>query len=388
MPAQLSRDSTASQKRLSVLRLVLNIGETSAPYNQFSLPMSARQDITLCSYFKSGISPPSELRYLESDGTRKGFLRTLNTALAERHYDVVHCHTPHVAFFYLLASRGSLCRRLPPSVLTIHCSYENLKLRNRLMLLPSFFRFDKIIYCSASAWTSFPRWLQRICGKRAEVIPNGVDIPRIERALGEYTTTGHAPSSAERCFTVGSVGRLISLKHPMTIAEAFAESSTSNDKLVFIGDGPLKEPLQAFGDRVSGEICVEGVLPRDTVFRTLSSLDVFVSASDREGMPVAVLEAMACRVPVILSDIPPHRELASDCDFIPLVKVGDVKGLSRQISRFRKMAASDRRAVGEQCRRLAETRFSLRELHERYEKTFRSLTSVRSNSQNPSRRAA
>lgn len=52
-------------------------------------------------------------------------------------------------------------------------------------------------------------------------------------------------------------------------------------------------------------------------------------------MPISVLEAMACGVPVLLSDIAPHREIAKHGNFIPLLKTDDVAGFARELARFR-----------------------------------------------------
>lgn len=47
----------------------------------------------------------------------------------------------------------------------------------------------------------------------------------------------------------------------------------------------------------------------DNVVPWLQASDLFVSASASEGMPLAVLEALSCGLPALLSDIPPHREI-------------------------------------------------------------------------------
>ena len=65
-------------------------------------------------------------------------------------------------------------------------------------------------------------------------------------------------------------------------------------------------------------VTMTGLIPRDEVFLRCASADVLVSTSHGEGLPVAVIEAMAAGCPVILSDIPPHRELMDGEDFVPL----------------------------------------------------------------------
>jgi glycosyltransferase involved in cell wall biosynthesis len=87
-------------------------------------------------------------------------------------------------------------------------------------------------------------------------------------------------------------------------------------------------------------------------------------------MPMAVLEAMACRCPVILSDIPAHREIADGADFIPLVEADDVVGLAREVARFNGMSGAARAELGERCRSLVEQRFSLAAMQGRYEDLY------------------
>ncbi len=83
---------------------------------------------------------------------------------------------------------------------------------------------------------------------------------------------------------------------------------------------------------------------------------------------------MACRCPVLLSDIPPHREIAEGVDFIPLVQTEDVAGFAREIKKFREMTPSQRAAIGEKCRKLVEDRFSLPAMHAGYAEVYSEIT--------------
>jgi len=117
---------------------------------------------------------------------------------------------------------------------------------------------------------------------------------------------------------------------------------------------------------LSARINIPGIIPRDDVFALLGDADLFVSASLGEGLPVAVLEAMACRCPVILSDIPPHGEIAYNAGFITLVDAKDAASFATQIERLMRMLPEERAAIGEQCRRLVEERFSMQGMQEGY----------------------
>src|SRR6266498_3363181 len=76
-----------SSRALKILHIVLSIGETSAPYNEHCLPWADKRDITICTYFASGIKPPRAIRFFGGDGSVQGFFRVLKAALSEKDYD-------------------------------------------------------------------------------------------------------------------------------------------------------------------------------------------------------------------------------------------------------------------------------------------------------------
>ena len=86
------------------------------------------------------------------------------------------------------------------------------------------------------------------------------------------------------------------------------------------------------------------------------------------------MEAMACGRPVVLSDIPPHREIVEGIDFIPLIKPDDVAGFAQEIKKFREMSVSERTEIGQKCRKLIEERFSLPIMHAGYKEVYAKIT--------------
>jgi glycosyltransferase involved in cell wall biosynthesis len=356
--------------RLSILHVILALKPTNCQYNEHCLPLIGERDLAICTYFRSSITPPAGITLFDGDGSLRGFHRTLKTALLAREYDVIHVHTPHAGLLLLvtLLLSGLYRRTMPRTVHTVHNSFKSFSLRNKLLFLPSFPAYERLVFCSHAAYESFPRLYKWLGGDRMSVVQNAVHLDRIDKVARRERA---ARSSR---FTIATVG-LIAMKNPLTLLQAFRADAAADSRLVFIGEGSLRplieRDVEATGlrDRVE----TTGLIERDQVFQRFADADLFVSTSWGEGLPVAVLEAMACGLPVILSDIPPHREIAEGVSFIPLVDPGDGSGFTREIRRFREMPASERVAIGRRCRALIEERFGLPTMHAGYARVYAQL---------------
>jgi glycosyltransferase involved in cell wall biosynthesis len=355
-------------KRLSVLRLVLSICESSAPYNQFCLPLTEQQDITICSYFKSKILVPNEIKLYEGNGSVKYFMSLLKSALGEKDYDIIHAHTPHVGLLFLIISFFNSNKYISKSVYTFHSSYNNYKLKNKLLLLPIFAFFRKIVCCSNSSYENLPVFYLWLAGKRICIIQNGVNLERIDNVLSNK----QMQRKENNFFIILSIGRLIDVKNPTCLLKAFKNCGIKNSKLIFIGNGYLKNSL-VNASKCYKNVEFTGLIKRNEVYKYLQKADLFVSTSKVEGLPISVLEAMANSCPVILSDIPPHREIAEFLDFIPLLDPNNIKEFSEEILKYSKMLPRKRKEMGKKCRKLVEKRFSLNIMLKKYEELYSRL---------------
>ena len=360
-----------SERPLRILHLILALRPTNGQYNEHCLPLLHKRDISICTYFKSEITPPPEITLFDGDDTLKGFFRALRAALDEREYDVIHVHTPHAGVLLLtgLFMFGQYRKHKSSTVHTIQNSWRNFKLRNKLLHIPSFPLFQRLVLCSHASYDSFPALLKWMGGNRMRVVQNAVDIDRIDR----MATDKQAPHTDQ--FTIATVG-LMKMKNPFTVLEAFRQSHDESSRLVFIGEGNKRPSLaqEVKESDLQQQVEITGLVERDEVFEYFMQADLFVSASWGEGLPVAVLEAMACRRPVLLSDIPPHREIAEGADFIPLIKPHDVAGFAREIQKFGEMPNSERAAIGQGCRKLVEERFSLSAMHAGLAEVYAQIT--------------
>lgn len=206
---------------------------------------------------------------------------------------------------------------------------------------------------------------QRVGVSKTKVaqIYNGVDAHRFSPAPTRQTIDG-CPFDDPAHWIVGTVGRMEVVKDQSNLARAFVRALELEPelkarlRLVMIGNGPLRDQAQAILRRAGiDDLCW---LPgeRSDVPAILRGLDCFVLPSLAEGISNTILEAMACGLPVIATEVGGNGELVQIGDTGELVAAADPEGLARQIVRLasnpelaKKMGQSGRRAV--------ESRFSL-----------------------------
>jgi len=360
-----------SNRRFSILHIILVLKPTNGQYNEHCSPLMDKRDITICTFFKSDITPPKAITLFDGDNTLLGFLRAARAALTKREYDIIHVHTPHAGVLLLLAlfMFGMYKKLIPSTVHTVQNSYENFKFRNKLLFIPSFVFFRQMVFCSHASYESFPGFYKWLAGDRMHVVQNAVDLSRIDRI------TKAQPDVHNDHFTIATVG-LIKIKNPTTVLDAVYQYNDRDTKLIFLGEGTLRPLLTEKVERLGlqEQVQLMGMVARDKVFEYFALADLFVSASWGEGLPVAVMEAMACGRPVVLSDIAPHREIAEGVDFIPLIKPDDVTGFAKEIKKFREMSVSKRTVIGQKCRKLIEEQFSLPIMHAGYNGIYAKIT--------------
>lgn len=357
---------------MRILHISLDVSETSAEYNEHILPLSAKYNISVCSYFAPFLTHSKNIKLFAGDSSLFGFFKALRQAIKNNNYDIIHSHSPHVGFLFILACFLLKPKLLNSTVHTVHSSYPNYKFRNRLMLIWIFIFFRRIVCCSHASYTSFTPFFKWLAGKRLKFVPNGVNIERIDKNIKQSQSL-----KISHDFTIISVGRLIDLKRPFVLLKAFHKSCKSQGQLIFIGEGHLQKPLLLESQRlgIKKRVIFTGLAPREKVYQCLSKADLFVSPSSIEGLPVAVMEAMACRLPVILSDIPAHREITGGTEFIPLIPVNDVKGFVEEIHRICKMSKKNREALGKKCRKIVEDRFGLSSMQNGYKNIYLEIIS-------------
>lgn len=245
-------------------------------------------------------------------------------------YDIVHSHLPGAN-----AITG-VVRHISPvrfgHVITIHTTVK-LPKSALVSIYTSCSRGANVAYCSHAALKRNP-----MDGFRGVVIPNGID-------LGYYRGPGPARSLTRRrlglpdsATVVIAVGRLSAEKNYdcaiRGIARLKRQAPGLDVRCVICGDGPEKESLAKITSELNLDDCVHFLGSRTDTPELLGASDIFLSTSLSEGMPLAVLEALAAGLPCVLSSIDEHHEIADNMAGCAFVRPNSHEEVSHALQAF------------------------------------------------------
>jgi len=192
-------------------------------------------------------------------------------------------------------------------------------------------------------------YVEKRYGVRARYIPNGASIlpPRIPNAIRRWGLEGND--------YILTVGRIIPDKGLHHLIEAF-KGVPSPLRLVIVGsESPWTDYSRRLEEMADGRVIFTGDLYGETLEEMYSNCRLYVLASEIEGLPITVCEAMAFGRCVLLSDIPENAEVGGDA--ARYFAVGDARSLRESLSGLIDKDA-EIAARGEMGRRRIETHFN------------------------------
>jgi glycosyltransferase involved in cell wall biosynthesis len=301
------------------------------------------------------------------------------------HCRMVHCsyksRSPVAALLYLPRLSAEL-RAFAPDVVLAHLFGNHLvvAIAARLAGVPATFSVsaNNPVHYARSRWQ--PRMLAQLArpvctgeiavseavgsvlrdqlglpSRRVHVIPNGCDVETISRRA-EAGRRVRQPDGTRRLLMIALISRAKDHETPIR-ALALLKERGFNVHLSFAGDvrrTERRDALERTAQSLGVADAVEFLGARNDVLELIGASDVVIHATHSEGLPGAVLEAMAGRTPVVATDIPPCREVLDGGRCGLLVPLGSAEAMAKAVEQLLSDEMRTRDLVDAAYRRVSE----------------------------------
>jgi len=208
--------------------------------------------------------------------------------------------------------------------------------------------------------------------ERIQAIPSGIHYRKEFNPYFFNSEQVRNEFGLKNKIVVGFSGRLVRLKGLFFLLHAikFLQKDVHNCHLLIIGDGPERLFVESFSKKFNLDTTITGWVKRNQVPIFLSAVDIFVNPSLTEGLPIAVMEAMAMQKAVVATDV------GGTCDLVKngingfLVPPGDVKSLVQAIKAVA-LDAGLRSNMGRAGRDIIRKNFSWETIVPKIEKVYK-----------------
>ena len=308
-------------------------------------------------------------------------LEQMEKLLKEIRFSLVHVHTPVAAFVTRLA-----CQRTNthPVLYTAHGFhfYKGAPLKNWLL----YYNMEKL----AAHWTdglitineedykAAQKFKLRKNGKVFFVPGVGVDIVGLEQRIASIDRSEKRKElglSADAAVII-TVGELNANKNHIQVLEALSKLNKTNFHYLIVGNGKDEQKLQKAVNELLLRDKVSFLGFRRDVPELLTASDVFILTSRREGLPKAVMEAMAVGLPIIATDVRGNRDLVKSGENGYLVPVDDVEQTAMAIEQLTN-SEDLRRSMGEKSKELVK-QYDLQNILKEMERIYDNILNVSS----------
>lgn len=294
----------------------------------------------------------------------------LSWILKNQGIDLIHAHLPDSSMLSIVT--GYLCRT--PVVITIH---NNKTLPERQAPYRDRIRtaIEKFLFRRANALIAVGNDVkdtqQVVLGSDIPIVAvfNGVDVDRFTKSINVEDVSAQLGFPLS-CTLLLTVGRLETQKGHSILLKAAAELSRRSIpvELLWVGTGSLQNSLKIEAASLGVSENIHFLGHRDDVEKILAASDIFVLPSLYEGIPVALLEAMAAGKPIVATDIKGNRELIENGIDGFLVPEQNHLDLAEAIALM--IADSERACIMGQAAREKSKLFSLSQMIKKTEEVY------------------
>ncbi len=271
--------------------------------------------------------------YYSTLNTNKRFslnvLLKLLKFIKENRIDIIHTHLLEADYY------GFLLKVIKPNIHLFSTRHGENKFRKKIQW--GIFNFvlsllTKRIICVSNSLYRFVRRYEFIPKRKLILIYNGIDVEYFKKE--ENIAFKNKIKGIENNFIIGIVGRLKLLKGHEYLFRAVAilkKENVSNIKVLVLGEGPHKGNLISVRNQLNISKEIEFLGFHHNTKDYYNSFDLLCLPSNYEGLPLVLIEAMACESLVLCSDIPNNLEVVDHGINGITFKKSNVIDLARQI---------------------------------------------------------
>lgn len=293
-------------------------------------------------------------------------------------FDIIYLHYPFFGTAEVVWLEKIILPKKFKLIIHFHMDVTGLSLFAKILSLPtriiqnSLFKKVDTITCASLDYVKNSR-LANIYKKypaKFKEIPFGVDTDKFFPAIKK-------DSNIKNILFVGALDKAHYFKGVNILLKAISELGIKNYELRITGDGDLKSSYEKLAEKLDIKDRVEflGKASDEELPKIYQEADLFVlpSINKNEAFGLVLLEAMACGVPVIASDLPGVRTVFQDEKQGLLCKPGDVNDLKNKIEKI--LADEEKRKImGQEARKLVLEKYSWQEVSKKLNEVIKPCT--------------
>jgi glycosyltransferase involved in cell wall biosynthesis len=302
------------------------------------------------------------LNRMKGHGFDRGTVTALCKFIKKGNIHILRTHHYHANLYGRIAG---IISRVPVIISSFHDVYKSPERpkfhRSIINFILSLFT-DKLIAVSKEVASDIIKY-DRVNPKKIKVIYNGIQREEFSEEFPRQKARDIF-KLPQNLFAIGTVGRLTEQKGHRFLIKSVA--GMADTFVAIAGDGPLKNELKDLSEQYNINCYLLGTMPPGTIPVFLRTLDIFCFPSLWEGFGGALIEAMAAGLPIVASDIPPHREVIGDAGILAAPENTD------ELSRVLKMLIDNpslREEFGQKAKKRANI-FSIEKTVKAYEDLF------------------
>lgn len=259
----------------------------------------------------------------------------LKKIIKDEKYNIVHTHTPVASVITRLVCKNLKDVKVFYTAHGFHY-YKGAPLLNWILYYP----IEKWLSNYTNVLITINKEDYALAQKsfnagKVEYVPGvGLDIDKINSVKVDKKLKRKEIGVPNDCFLLLSVGELNKNKNHEVVIKALAQINDSNIHYIVCGQGKLEKYLKDLSRKLGVDRQVHLLGYRKDIIEICKASDLFVFPSLREGLPVSLMEAMVCGLPIVCSNIRGNSDLVEENKGGYLVNANDTREIVNRIYRL------------------------------------------------------